>query len=305
MVDYIEKIQYNGHEPQYIQSDCFRGEWVWKYLSLSSQTTYNPSDKIVYSLDDYLPKDNYDYEVLATVETNTGSTAGNAAYIWVVSGSGWSFRGRVCAVRTSTASNEKSAGSILLPIMSNDRAIALHLESGAHTTGSTWFRVYGYRRLGRNDWESTNAYEKMQFNNGSIPFGGEVLPGKWIVNSKTILNNYVIPALVDNVNGTVDADLTSFIPNDGYDYECLIDGTVWTDSTNGHYVVLRTYIWELKTQFQIAALTVRSGATKTNYFNFKLPIRHDKKVIRLINTGSSVANTNLRIQAYRRMSVHE
>lgn len=302
MVDYIEKIQYNGGSANYIESDCFRGRWVFKYLSLSSKAIYNPDEYVQFSLDDYLPKDDYDYEVLASVESNTGNVINNSVYFWVRSGDNWMSL-RPCAVRTHTASTSNTAGSVTIPIPSTSRKIGIYLEKGAHTSGNTWFRVFGYRRLGKNDWNNTsNKYvNKVYFNNKELVFGGSALTGKWVANSKTLLSKYIIPAKVDTTNGIVDIDVSNVIPKDGNEYECLFDGTTWTDSTNGHYIVLRAWLWDINTYFQVAACNVRSAASNFAYFNFRLPVKPDKKVIRLVNTGSSTATTNFRIQAYRRI----
>lgn len=306
MVDYIDKVQYAGQEPQYIESECFQGKWVYKYLSLASNATAPPDTWSKYSLSNYLPDDGHDYEVLATLESNTGTAANNSVFWWVRSGDSNWISCRPCAVRTCTASAEKCAGAVIIPIRANDKIIGSYLESGAQTSGSYWFRCYGYRKLGINNWNDNNLHNTIKFDNKELQFGGVATTGKWQPKSVTLLSNYVISAQVDNVPGEVTVDLKSHLPQDNYDYECIIDGTSTTSSTNGQSVVLRAWLYDINDKFQICANIVRSGATKVSYFNYRIPVRRSQdNLIKIINTGTSTSTTNLRLRAIRRLGVYE
>ncbi len=306
MVDYIEKIQLAGQEPQYIQSDCFQGKWKYKYLSLASNAIANPDTWSKYSLANYLPDDGHDYEVLATIESNTGTAANNSVFWWVRSGDNNWISCRPCAVRTSTASAENCAGAVIIPVRANDKVIGSYLESGAQTSGSYWFRCYGFRKLGINDWNNNASKDTIQFNNKELQFGGIITTGKWIPKGINLLSSYVIPAQANNVPGEVVVNLTDNLPKDNYDYECIIDGTSTTSATNGQYVVLRAWLYDINDRFQICANIVRSGATKVSYFNYRIPVRRDQgNLVKIVNTGTSTSTTNLRLRAYRRLGIYE
>lgn len=64
MVDYIEKINISNHETFTYKSECFCGHWVPKYLLLCHAQTFQPDSWTKWSLEDYLPNDGFDYEVL-------------------------------------------------------------------------------------------------------------------------------------------------------------------------------------------------------------------------------------------------
>ena len=297
MVEYIEKVQYQGQEPQYIQSDCFRGRWVWKYQTIASSANGMTSNCwYKYSLDDYLPKDDYDYEVMVDLYTHTAATNGHAQYVWVRSGDDNWISTRIVSVIARTNARMTAAGSAIIPIRASSRIIGLHNESGAQNGSNYYFRIYGYRRLGKNDWNDVTKIGNIKFNNIQADFGGKLLPGKWTRNSKTILDVYVIPAS----GGTVQVDLSNYIPNDGCDYECIIDGTATNNTVNW----LQLDVKVGNNWMYVAAAVPEDNGSKCNYFNFQLPILANNKSITLRSNGGCPCTTNLRFEGYRRIGIY-
>lgn len=305
MVEYIEKIQYPNGETHELYSDCCRGKWVPKYLNLASSVQYKQGTQTVYSLADYLPDDGYDYEVIASLIGNTASGAvGNCFYAWYRSGTSNWLSARVLSVRTSTTTPENAAGTIIIPIKASDRNIAVWSETGSSaTTGNCWAWIGGYRRLGKNDWNNTDGYHKIQFSEGrELSLGGRNLPGKWIVKRADLWSNYNMPATSDPIK----IDLSGMIPNDGFDYECILDGTAHSSQTDQRYASVRfnfanTGIWMCANE-----CVTRAGANtrKINYFNFRVPIYANAKYIELRNTGNDVCVVNFRFEGYRRIGYY-
>lgn len=56
--------------------------------------------------------------------------------------------------------------------------------------------------------------------------------GKWVGSNYTIASGVNLP---DNTSGDLTYDLSSYLPNDGYQYGILFYGQVTTGSTSGNY----------------------------------------------------------------------
>ncbi len=119
------------------------GKWVKSNISLAQAGTYPTTDDVLYSLENYLPNDGYNYEVFLSCSCQTGTATGNYLYVTVSS----SILGGIfiCGARTRTNSNLTGAGNIVLPV-GTDRTITISANSGY--TGTYNLYVKGYRRLG-------------------------------------------------------------------------------------------------------------------------------------------------------------
>jgi hypothetical protein len=67
--------------------------------------------------------------------------------------------------------------------------------------------------------------------------GKKVLDGQWVLPSSSSVADEV------SANGSTDLafDVSSFLPNDGYDYDVLISCIATTGSTSGNYVPVYVY----------------------------------------------------------------
>lgn len=297
MVDYIEKIQYAGQEPQYIESECFGGRWVWKYQTIASTDVgMTPNCWLKYSLNDYLPKDEYDYEVMVDLYTHTSNAAGQTQYTWVRSGEDNWMSCRLTAQIARVATRMTAAGCAIIPIRHSSRVIGLHNENGATTGSNYYFRIYGYRRLGNNSWNDNSKISGIHFDNVNINFGGTILPGKWTTKSYTLLDTYNIAS-----KSTLDVSLSNMLPNDNFDYDCIIDGTATCDTANW----LQLDVKVGNSWMYLAAMVPENSKTKCNYFNFQLPINANDRKITLRSNGASVCTTNLRFRGYRRIGIYK
>ena len=123
----------------------FDGQWVSDYQTLVTDVAITTTDK-TYSLNNYLPQDGYNYEVLMSVYLKTGATSGD--YINFYIGSDIFSRTNVASARTRTNSYMSAAGSTILPVGQGRTLTVLKNDSNANGTYTIY--VCGYRRIGTN-----------------------------------------------------------------------------------------------------------------------------------------------------------
>lgn len=146
----ITRIDYAGC--RILDGQQFSGVWVPKKLTLATTFTMPKNSTQTYDLSEYLPKDDYQYEVMISTKCRTGETSGSSAIMNV-----WSdlfdatTSGQVlvlCYTNTRASSFTYAGGSGVLPI-GTDRKIYVNSTSGQDYT-ITSLEVRAYRRLGKN-----------------------------------------------------------------------------------------------------------------------------------------------------------
>lgn len=124
----------------------FNGRWTYAYKNLFSGKTFTTSNNI-YDLSDYLPEDNYLYEVLIQGYSRTGSSAGNSVQFTIYDQA--TNVGRVVSrIVTRYSSSVIDSYNCILPI-SVDRKIKLAVTTSG-TSGNCGCALMGYRRVGTN-----------------------------------------------------------------------------------------------------------------------------------------------------------
>lgn len=131
-------------------SNAADGQWVAVNKTLFSKKSWAvDSNEITYSLNDIIPNDGYNYEVLVSGHGNTGTTAGSQFTCAMRS----SFVGSSGLVlyrcQTRTNSNIASGGCGIIPI-GLDRNITILMTVAGSATGNTYGYVEAYRRIGKN-----------------------------------------------------------------------------------------------------------------------------------------------------------
>lgn len=118
----------------------FDGKWEFSYYELHTATS-----KGDYTLDlsEYLPDDNYDYEVEFLFYVRQSSSASEMTKIYVYNPTNLSEK--VALVRAHAAREDSS--SIRLPIRVDDRSLKINIEEKADTVNVS---ALSYRRLGTN-----------------------------------------------------------------------------------------------------------------------------------------------------------
>ena len=134
-----------------INPDNFDGQFTGKYKALVDTYRNIPSlgSGDEFSITDYLPNDNCDYEVTLTAECKTGTTSGDAAAVWVgsdiLTGIGNYLIACFCTTYSNTA--VQSGGTVTLPVGSA-RKVKIPALNGV--VGQYKLYCNGYRRLGKN-----------------------------------------------------------------------------------------------------------------------------------------------------------
>lgn len=301
MVDYIERVEIDGEEAINIAGDSFDGQWVHKHLSYATGSIFGANTTTVFSLKDYLPNDKYDYEVMLNVSTFSADTNNIASYTWVGSGSAMNYiRGRATTVVNRGTYSEGGCNLVILPILKTDQNFCFFVESGCGNT-TLWGAIHGYRRLGTSDWaNNVDTSHSISFDNSNIAFGGPILSGHWVNKRITLLSERVIEA---SSARTEIVDLSSYVPNDGYTYMCLFDGTIMNVATQNTDAKLKATVFP-DTFIEVGITTCRHTATVNNYCNFIAFINSSNRVLQLRNTGSNNAKFNLRLVSCRRIGAN-
>lgn len=143
------KIQIGGKK--------FDGQWEGiNGANLISGSTLSGGTYYQYSLNDYLPDDGYDYEVMFWGSSLSVATSGKTCQLTLLSGynesstNGWRL-GR-CTART--AATVRAGGNAILPIFANDRYVTVFTQDSDSNNTSTYLRACGYRRIGSNHTNS-------------------------------------------------------------------------------------------------------------------------------------------------------
>lgn len=123
-------------------SNMVDGKWILKNIQLASDVTLPKTNNIDYSLEDYLPKDHFCYEVLVSATADC-STSGTHAMVYVET----SLIDQAQICRIQGVANASVSGCSFVPI-GLDRTIAVQPQSTLAGTFRLWIR--GYRRMGLN-----------------------------------------------------------------------------------------------------------------------------------------------------------
>lgn len=132
-----------------INSSCksLDGQWVDYRLLLANGVSSPSSTDDVYDLSTYLPNDNYKYEVLVSLQANSGTSSGNIATIYLKTDivQGGSIYGARALTRTSSLNSVFSFG--VIPVGTGRKITVPAVTSN---TGSYYLVLNAYRRIGIN-----------------------------------------------------------------------------------------------------------------------------------------------------------
>ena len=301
MVDYIEKIQYNGQEPQYIESDCFNGTWVIKDVTLGNNVVYTANTYNKYNISSHLPDDGFDYEVMVSLYASTGGAINNSIHNYIGSGNNRWFTCRINNYRTGVKGARSTCDTAIVPVKANDKYIGVY-PSGENSN-SCYFKIVAYKRIGKNKWSNNNNMSNIQTPDGQLlTFGGYSTQGRWIKYDKEIMNNVTVNSVSDGATTQqYVCDISSHLPNDGFDYEVFLSFQINTNTTNGGIGNLRLYIFG-KHELWCASETNDAANNKTRWCNVRIPVKANDKRIYIRNTwASSPIYVWAHIHAYRRL----
>ena len=305
MVDYIEKIQFQGQTLP-IGGKAVNGAWVQKVVALVSNANLPANTNLTYSLDNYLPNDGCDYELYFMVAANTGTAVNNSFDLQCYAGSGtYPVVQMLYTVTRVANTNEHSTKSGILPIFSTDRNITF--RNTANNATGFYCYLKGYRRIGKNDM--TGDYiSNIPYQNNNLLIGGENFDSKWSIANTQICSNISVAA-----NGYQQFSLSDVIPNDGHDYLLLLCGWGDTSATNGQSARVKilngsyaNYNQGSKTvtDFYVWGNINRTAAPKSLGGCVIVPIRANDRNICVNNTGNGTATATMHLRGYRKLGLN-
>lgn len=300
MVDYIAKIKTPDGETRTIGGDIFDGQWVYVSVILNKGSGFEAGASKVIDLSSYIPDDGCDYEVRVSGYIHTGATSGNAAGFFVNQGSSYTAQYiRLCRAVTRTASHETCAGNATIPLLYPNRTINLRNADASGKSGNYSFNINGYRRLGKSNELTDNYIQNIQTRKHKLQVGGDMLNAQPVIKNMNIMSKVSISAS----GGRYTYDLSSYLPNDGYDYLVTCNVTASGDSTNGHYISLRCRSnLSGDTFFTFINEQINRGAASRGFKeSFEIIVRGSSRKLIFENTGSSACTTSVNIKTYRRI----
>lgn len=140
-------------------------------------------------------------------------------------------------------------------------------------------------------WKGMDYYDFQQI-------GGKSFDGGWIASTKNLASNVSLGA-----QGTHTYDLSNYLPNDGYGYEVLLEGTAITDTTSGNSFTLCAVTGNTETHnmLRIASTNTRSNSTSFAYGSSRLVIPAGTRTFKIYNEYQA-GTYNLDVKMYRRIN---
>lgn len=141
-----------------IGGNNFCGKFLENPIQLINKTNVGAEQMFVISLDDILPKDEYNYQIFLSGKVKQGTNSGT---ILMITNSGTrttiseSEQHNRVYMGTATLANSATAqiseGSVILPIFANDRNVTIEINNNTSTkNNSAYCNLMGYRRIGSN-----------------------------------------------------------------------------------------------------------------------------------------------------------
>lgn len=121
------------------------GQWVDSHLIVYNG---NPcTTDTDYSLSNYLPNDNYNYEVLFIGAATTGSTSGNLCRLYIKTDILQQTNAFITTAQTRTSNTNQGRGSVIVPV-GTGRIVTI--MGFSVDKGTIDLEAIGYRRIGTN-----------------------------------------------------------------------------------------------------------------------------------------------------------
>lgn len=154
MTDYINSITANNTNYP-IGGDTFDGRWVNTRFSILSNATLAAKTAVTYSLSNYLPNDNYTYEVIFSGGCQSNGAKSDLCQLMLYTGTADTTTAanglRLDRAVARTANTVLAGASAILPIYPNDKNITVYTIGAVNANKNTYLSALGYRRIGTND----------------------------------------------------------------------------------------------------------------------------------------------------------
>jgi hypothetical protein len=122
--------------------------------------------------------------------------------------------------------------------------------------------------------------------------------GQWVDSLLTLASSGTTAPTSD-----INYDLSSYLPNDGHNYEVLIAGRATTDSTSGNTVILFVHSSILTTDIYITQAITRTSSTMSARGSVILPIGTNR-ILTLAGISGNAGTFGLYLVGYRRIGTN-
>lgn len=134
--------------------------------------------------------------------------------------------------------------------------------------------------------------------------GGDEFDGQWVVQNYTVNSSFTLsPGAYQTFS------LASYLPNDGYDYEVVLENTAYTGTTSGDWAEVRAYTGTgLSGAYaRLPRIRTRASANQRGTVTFIIPIFNADKNITIDTYSGSVNTCTLGLWAryYRRIGKND
>jgi hypothetical protein len=122
--------------------------------------------------------------------------------------------------------------------------------------------------------------------------------GQWVDANVTLASGVTAPTTTN-----IEYDLSNYLPNDGYDYEVIVNATAMTTSTSGSSC--RVYVTSslIQSNCFITRAQTRTSSTMSTEGAIIFPIGTDRKLI-LKSYSNNSGTINLYVRGYRRLGTN-
>lgn len=128
--------------------------------------------------------------------------------------------------------------------------------------------------------------------------GKKVIDGQWVALALTLASGVTYPTATDT-----EYSLSTYLPNDGYNYEVLINGTVTTGSSSGNAMALRLQTDILNDGYFIMCNVItRTNAQAYNSTAIVAPVGTGRKII--VKSSSYTGTYSIYLRGYRRIGTN-
>lgn len=125
------------------------------------------------------------------------------------------------------------------------------------------------------------------------------LDGQWVASASTIANNVTYPT-----STSTEYDISSYLPNDNYNYEVFLTGVASSGSTSGNVVVVRIQTDILNVEdFYLCGVITRTNSIMYADGSAIAPVGTARKII-VVSSSGYVGKYTLHLRGYRRVGTN-
>lgn len=145
--------------------------------------------------------------------------------------------------------------------------------------------------------------ENISIGGSTQAIGGDEFDGQWVEDVLTLSSSFTL-----SPGATKTFSLSSYLPDDGYDYEVIFESTAQTSSTSGDYAEVRACSGTGTSGFmsRLARIRTRTANAQIGTVTFITPILNSDKNITIETYSGSVGTATLGLYArrYRRIGLN-